>query len=808
MSSAPSQMAMFEVVPSSDVVINGRCILQSSEGRGVITICGLPVLSFDEDDGPTRDMCLMQLMEAGYATVGELTAAQVRNRRTLHRLRQRYEAGGAAGMLRRKPGPKGPRMGRYREDLVRKLHDEGMSVRGMARRLQVSPGTMLATVRRLGLTSAKRGAVQPDLSTTEPVTPPAAEVPPVGVELSSDPIPSAGPGHGETRGEGQTEVQVPREVPASGEVPAPGEPGPLPMQTPSEEHTDVEAVLLPMPQESMDTEPLHRQGDRLMAALGLLDDAAPLFASALAVPRAGVLLALPVLMRSGLLDTAHNVYGHIGPAFYGLRTCLVAFVLFALLRIKRAENLKQYNPTELGRLLGLDRAPEVKTLRRKLRELADSPRADDFLKKLLARRVEARSEALGYLYVDGHLRVYHGQHKLPKTHSCRLRMSLPATQDVWVHDAQANPVMVLTQPGHPQLVGALPGVMKGVRQQVGADRRVTFIFDRGGWSPKLFKQMDADLFDVITYYKGPLDPIPDDCFTDYTVEVPGGLVTYSLYERSVALLNGSFWMRQVIRKQGAHQTAIMTTRHDLALQEVARRMFGRWGQENFFKYMRQEYALDALVQYGAEADDQARLVPNPARKSLDKLLLLARQEVLRLQASYGAAAARNTETRRPTMRGFKIAHGTTLGIPLRRAQAQVKELQDQRQKLPTHVSVAELPEQVVRLLPNRKRFSDTLKMLAYQVETDLVRLVALLYPRCRDEGRRLLMTALHSAADIDVTHKELRITLAPQSSPHRTQVVADLCELLNGTKTCFPGTSLMLRFAIHGAQSVPFDEGG
>ena len=109
---------------------------------------------------------------------------------------------------------------------------------------------------------------------------------------------------------------------------------------------------------SLDADPLNRTFDRLLAALGLLDDAPPLFAPALSIPRAGVLLAIPALEASGLLPIAREVYGSIGPAFYGLRTTMVAFVLLALMRIKRPEALKEHAPADLGRIVGLDRAPE------------------------------------------------------------------------------------------------------------------------------------------------------------------------------------------------------------------------------------------------------------------------------------------------------------------------------------------------------------------------------------------------------------------------------------------------------------------
>lgn len=104
---------------------------------------------------------------------------------------------------------------------------------------------------------------------------------------------------------------------------------------------------------TFDTDPSDRYTDRLFARLGLLEDAAPLFGSAVAVPRAGVLLALPVLVASGVFGCAQKVYGTLGPAFYGLRTSILILLLMALWRIKRPEGLKEYSPQDLGRVLGL-----------------------------------------------------------------------------------------------------------------------------------------------------------------------------------------------------------------------------------------------------------------------------------------------------------------------------------------------------------------------------------------------------------------------------------------------------------------------
>ena len=112
---------------------------------------------------------------------------------------------------------------------------------------------------------------------------------------------------------------------------------------------------------------MDRTEDRVLARLGLLEDAEPVFAPSQQRPWVGAFLGLALLGKDPLLSVGHQVYGAIlGPAFYGLRTVLVTLVVLALLRIKRPEQLRQYHAVELGRVLGLDRAPEVKTLRRKL----------------------------------------------------------------------------------------------------------------------------------------------------------------------------------------------------------------------------------------------------------------------------------------------------------------------------------------------------------------------------------------------------------------------------------------------------------
>jgi hypothetical protein len=512
-----------------------------------------------------------------------------------------------------------------------------------------------------------------------------------------------------------------------------------------------------------------------------------------------VLLALPVLVASGVFECAQKIYGSLGAAFYGLRTSLLTLLLMALWRIQRPEALKEYSPQELGRVLGLDRAPEVKTLRRKLARLAAAGKAVPFGQALAQQRITRRGQALGFLYADGHVRVYHGKHPLPKAHVARMRISLPATSDYWVNDSAGDPLFVITAQANAGLVKMLPTILDQIRVLVG-ERRVTVVFDRGGYSPKLFQQILHADFDLLTYRKGRWPRVPRRRFRTYRTRREGRTVTCLLADQEVRLLRGRLRLRQVTRlMDSGHQTPILTSRRDLPAGQVAYRMFDRWRQENFFKYLREEYALDALVEYAAVPDDPNRKVPNPAWAMVDAQFHQARAQLDRLQAEYGLEALTTLERQRRTMRGFKIAQGK-LSQKIWNALQRALRLEKRRATIPRRVPVQAVTEEpVVKLAPERKHLTNLIKMVAYQAESDLLRLVAAHYRRVGEEGRTLLQAALASAADLEVTQNELRVTLAAQSSLHRTRAIAALCQELNRIPTFFPGSRLRLHYAIREA---------
>ena len=738
--------------PKNIRAINERCLIRSQDDYSVVIVSGIVQSQYALTDHMAEAYAMVNLVEQGWADQIQVARAFGCSVRTVRRHQRRFENGGLAALGHGSGYPEGRRrLAGARTQLIQRLKADGHSNREIARRVGVSEMAIRKMLRRLGW--------------QEPC-----------VEPMSLPL---------DLGEGaKAKVSTPALVQSLQE----------PAQTvnPSPQAKDSTAS----PSATCDTDPMNRSGDRLMACLGLLEDAAPLFGSQSNVSRAGVLLALSPLVRSGVFECAQEIYGSLGPAFYGLRTSLLTLLLMALWRIKRPEALKEHSPQDLGRVLGLDRAPEVKTLRRKLTRLAAAGCAAQFGQALAQRRIAARGEAFGFLYVDGHVRVYHGQHRLPKTHVARMRLSMPATSDYWVNDSAGDPLFVITAEANAGLVKMLPEVLAQVRSLVGK-RRVTVVFDRGGFSPKLFLQiLDAD-FDILTYRKGRCPRIARKRFQTHRTRCEGKMNTYLLADQEVRFLKGKLRLRQVTRlAEDGHQTPILTSRRDLLAAQVAYRMFDRWRQENFFKYLREEYALDALADHSVVPDDPLREVPNPAWAQADAKLRKAYADLERLQAEYGLEATNNIESRRRTMRGFKIAHGK-LGQSITKAMQQVSLRDKQRAALPKRIPLQDLPgEPVVKLAPERKHLTNLLKMVAYQAESDLLRAVTPHYSRADDEGRTLIQSALASDADLQVTENELRVILAPLSSPHRTRAIAALCEELNQTVTIFPGSRLRLHYAM------------
>lgn len=534
-----------------------------------------------------------------------------------------------------------------------------------------------------------------------------------------------------------------------------------------------------------------RQVERLMAWKGGLPEAAPVFEVAGSVAKAGVLVALPALVAQGLYEVSQEVYGKLKNGFYGLNAVLSTLAFMALLRIKSNEQLPSHAPGEFGLVLGLDRSPEVRTVRRKLAELGGRGQALE-LQAVFARRwAEEQPELLGFLYIDGHVRPYNGRtHRLPKTHVARRRLCMPATTDYWVNDAFADPLFYVTAPGNEGLLAMLEkAVLPEIRELVG-ERRVTLIMDRECWSPKSFEDWSQRGFDILTYRKGSYEAWPEAEFVEFgsTDGATQDFVCH-LAERPLTLSNG-FEVREVrcLTEKG-HQTSIVTTRTDLTVLEVAERMFSRWRQENFFRYMRMEFDLDHMPTYAVEEADPERLVPNPAKKEKKKAVDAVRAELAKIKQLFGEMALEDSPA--------TLNQREELRAQVTDAQTRLEEFGQEHKALASHLPIGQVqdPTTVVRLEEERKRIVDQIKMVAYRAETELANLAGpLLGWHHGDEARSFLRQVFQLPADLnpDPEAGTLRVRFHGMANERSNRALSGLCEILNSYETCYPGTRLRL----------------
>jgi hypothetical protein len=526
-------------------------------------------------------------------------------------------------------------------------------------------------------------------------------------------------------------------------------------------------------------------------------------------PLAGLLLALPALEDTGLLDAAREVYGRLKDGFYGLAAALLTLVFLALAGEPRAEGATRVPPGALGRVLGLDRAPEVKTIRRKLGELAAAGQAAGLVMALARRHAAARPDALGFLYVDGHARVYYGTRTVQKTHVARLKFPAPATMETWVTDQLGDPVFMVVAEPSDSLAAEVRRLLPSLRQVAGQGRRVTVCFDRGGWSPSLFADITAAGFDVLTWRKGPAPDLPADQFSTVTcTDDRGRAHEYELADTAVTLgisdgprKGQTVTLRQVTRlvparAGGTRQIHVLTSRDDLPPGEVCWRMTSRWREENYFRYARTHFALDALDSHAAAPDDPDRMVPNPAKKTAAARIRAAEQAITAAETARDAALLK-LRSPAPGQAAYLTNQViNALDAPVEAAWRELEQAGQAAAAIPARVPLGTLAPDMVRLDAETKQITHAIRMAAYNAETALARALDGHYARAGDEAYALIREALTISGDICPGNGELLIRLDPLTAPRRTQALAALCDQLSQAQARYPGTDLVLRYEV------------
>ena len=484
------------LIPAGATEISAAAAMIEDHDGGRVFVHGNLCFAWDAGDIAGRRWAAVSLVRIKAATQVQVAAAFGTSPLTVWRWAQALSQAGVSALVPQRSGPR--RASKLTTAVIATitgLREQGLSLRAIGDRVAVSE----ASVRR---------ALSDTDTDTDPVTEPESE-------SESESERSCTATGWDASPQPQTESGAQRQP-----VPAGVRPGPVP--TPGQ----VPVLADPAP----------RAVERGLARFGLITAAPPVFTACGRAPLAGLFVALPALAGTGLIEAAHAVYGGLPNGFYSLDAMLCEGVFRALLGEARAEGTTRVDPVALGRVLGLDRAPEVKTIRRKIGLLAAAGKAGDWITAMACRHVRARPEQAAVCYVDGHVRAYAGTRKIAKTHVPRLKFPAPATLETWVSDAAGDPLLVVLAEPAASLAAELRRLIPQLRALVGDDRRVLVGFDRGGWSPTLFADLHAAGLDTLTWRKGHTTDIEQHAFAEHShTDEAGRTHTWRLADTDVEL---------------------------------------------------------------------------------------------------------------------------------------------------------------------------------------------------------------------------------------------------------------------------------
>lgn len=529
---------------------------------------------------------------------------------------------------------------------------------------------------------------------------------------------------------------------------------------------------------------------------------------------AGVLLSLPALLSNGLLT--HSQDFKLEKVYYSEEMIFLCLAFLSLLRVKNINQANTIPCGELGRALGLDRIPEVKTLRKRIARFTAKGNVQQWSEKLSQGWMSANASLAGVLYIDGHVNIYYGEATtMPKRFVSRLRLCMSGSTDYWVNDKTGQPFFVISEAINSGMIAQietaiLPRLEKEVPDQPTAEEllrnaqlhKFMIVCDRECYSVDFFHALWEKRVAFCTYNKNVKDKWPQEDFAEYEmVQEDGTKEKIKLSEKTITLKNkDKETPKEVtcreIRKLSAsgHQTSILTTNWALGIVAIGFYMFARWCQENFFLYMKQNFDIDGLVSYSKEAISDTKMLVNPAYRKLESELKSLNGKLSKQKTLFA-----NTTLKEESEKGKKlerrIAKKAAIYQEIKDLEARIITVKDKKLTVDRKITFASLPptEKFSNAINVRKQFMDNIKMIAYRAETAMYNMIKnqLSHP---DEGRKLLQMVYASDADIipDYPNKTLTVKLHNLNYRRDDKVIQYLCEKLNETEIEFPGTDLKI----------------
>ncbi len=516
---------------------------------------------------------------------------------------------------------------------------------------------------------------------------------------------------------------------------------------------------------------------------------------------AGAMLLYAALNWLGLWEVMKGIEARVGAwrRFDTSQTVAMIVMCFAL-RFHSIEDLKNGRRKDLGAIIGAAEGPSVQTLRRKVMELSESLDPKEVSRDLFRRYLKLEPVWEGLYYVDGHFCPYYGGHPTPKGWNAQRRMAMPGHSDVYIHDVRGRVLFFLSQPLNDSLARSIPRMVEEIRRAHG-ETPFTLVFDRGGYSPKLFRWLTEEQIGFITYLKGRKAKrrYPEDKFESRWYEFEKKRHYHRIYEKKTRL-HGAGLLRTLVWLEEDGQQIPVLTNLDQTLKpaRVVHWLRLRWRQENSLKYLKEHYAIDQIIQYGAQAEvDDERKMKNPARVRLKSRMEEVRQEIQAMEAEIGRALETNSEGAYRTTRGLKIALSRQRKTLAKKREV-LNRLKNRLRHTPAEILASEQKDAKPRMLlhEDRRLLVNAFKLIALNAE----RLLAMRFNKYYQQSKDVLSvfrSLLHLPGHIDyISTQRLEVRLARPQPQKLARALETLLEELNRDQVKMFDSGPMLHFSL------------
>jgi hypothetical protein len=484
------------------------------------------------------------------------------------------------------------------------------------------------------------------------------------------------------------------------------------------------------------------------------------------VQHAGCWILLAVAGEFGLHAEAQTAFK--GRHSDGLRIALDAVICALAIRQFVVEGVRRLATPSGATLLRAERVPSASGVRKLLGRLLVETDGGAALEARMADRLIAAARGdnddPAVFYVDNHLRPYCGRQVLRKGWRMQDRRVLPGTSDYYVHDEDGRPVLRVAITSHDSLTTWLPPLARRLRDALGDDESILLAFDRAGAHAELLATLRDTRFEFVTYERKPYPELAASAFTPTTIAGE----SIGLHESRLRNLGaGRGRIRRIAVRVADGRQVNFLAHSKLPAARLVEILWQRWRQENGFKHGVERWGINQLDGRRVESYPPGTIVPNPARRRLDRALRLAR-------ANEGNA--RRELARIP--RGD--ARRAAIDDDLAEALAQQRQLESLRPWVPKHAPVeeTELAGKLVRHDGKLKTIIDVIRVVCANAESDLAGLLAPHMRRPR-EAKKLLSNIFAAPGKVAVTEHGVHIRLSPAASKSELVAIQHLFAALN-----------------------------